>query len=189
MTIAEVFALASGGVRGLRVAEYDVLVDAGLLDDEPVELLEGALVATSPQRPARAEAVSRVLRALTGQVPTGWGVRSQMPLVAGDRSEPEPDIAVVVDEDYSHHHPAAALLVVEVSRSSRAMDLGVKPRIYAAGRVAEYWVLDLPSQSLHAHRQPGPDGYAEVVVHEGGTVTTAGEPRVSMDVDQVMPSR
>lgn len=189
MTITEVFALAPGAARGLRVAEYDVLVDAGLLDDDPVELLEGALVTMSPQRPPHAEAVSRVVRALTGQVPLGWVVRSQMPLVAGDRSEPEPDVAVVADEDYSHHHPASALLVVEVARSSRAMDLGVKPRIYAAGAVAEHWVLDLSSRSLHAHRRPGQDGYAEVIVHEGGSVTTAGDPRLSVDVDQVMPSR
>ena len=189
MTTAEVFALAPGAARGLRVAEYDVLVEAGLLDDEPVELLEGALVTSSPQRPAHAEALSRVIRALTGQVPPGWVVRSQMPLVAGDRSEPEPDVAVVPEQDYGHRHPDAAALVVEVSRSSRALDLGVKAQVYAASRVPECWVLDLASRCLHVHRLPGTGGYGEVVVHEDGVVTTAGEPRLSVDVDQAMPSR
>lgn len=189
MTTAEVFALAPGAARGLRVAEYDVLVDAGVLDDEHVELLEGVLVTMSPQRPAHAEAVSRIVRALTEQVPPGWVVRSQSPLVAGDRSEPEPDIAIVPDQDYSHHHPASAALVVEVARSSRALDLGVKARVYAASAVAEYWVLDLASRCLHVHRLPAADGYGEVVVHEDGVVTTAGQVRLSVDVDQVLPSR
>ena len=189
MTITEVFAAAPGGARGLRVAEYDVLVEAGLLDDEPVELLEGALVQVSPQRPAHAEALSRTVEALTPQVSPGWRLRSQLPLVAGDRSEPEPDVAVVPQGDYSRHHPDAAALVVEVARSSRAMDLGVKARVYAASGVTEYWVLDLASRCLHAHRLPGASGYGEVVVHEDGVVTTAGQPRLSVDVDRVLPLR
>ncbi len=64
----------------------------------------------------------------------------------------------------------------------------MKARIYAASGVTEYWVLDLASRSLHAHRQPGPLGYAEVLVHEGGLVTMASDPRLILDVDQVLPS-
>lgn len=187
MTTAEVFAAAPSAARGLRVTEYDVLVDAGLLMDEPVELLEGALVRMSPQQPAHAEAVRRVARALAPQLPDGWVLSVQSPFVAGDRSEPEPDIAVVPDEDYSRRHPSSAALVVEVSRSSRAIDLGVKAQLYAASGVPEYWVLDLASRSLHAHRAPSATGYADVVVREQGPVATATSSRLAVDVGDVLP--
>lgn len=190
MSTAEVFAAAPGvSARGLRVVEYDVVVEAGLLDQESVELLEGALVRMSPQRPAHAEAVRRVVRVLTVQVGAGWVLSVQSPFVAGDLSEPEPDIAVVPDEDYSGRHPSSAALVVEVARSSRAIDLGVKARIYGASGVAEYWVLDLASRSVHAHRVPAASGYGELVVYEDGPVVTAAEPRLRIDVDEVLPGR
>lgn len=143
----------------------------------------------APGRPARADAVRRVVRALTGQVGPGWVVRVQSPFVAGDLGEPEPDLAVVPDEDYGRRHPSRAALVAEVARSSRAIDLGVKARVYAASGVAEYWVLDLASRSVHVHRAPGADGHAELVVCEDGPVTTAAEPRLTVDVETVLPGR
>ena len=109
-------------------------------------------------------------------------------MVAGDHSEPEPDLAVVPDEDYSARHPLSAALVVEVARSSRGIDLGVKARVYAATGVPEYWVLDLANRCLYVHRGPSARGYDEVVVHEGGVVTSAGEPSVTLDVDAVLPT-
>lgn len=187
MTTAEVFAAAPGAARGLRVTEYDVLVESGLLEDEPVELLEGALVRMSPQQPAHAEAVRRVARALGPQLADGWVLSVQSPFVAGDRSAPEPDVAVVPDEDYSRRHPSSAMLVVEVSRSSPAIDLGVKARLYAASGVTGYWVLDLASRSLHAHRAPGATGYTDVVACEDGRVTTVATPRLAVDVHEVLP--
>ena len=176
--------------RGLRVAHYNLLADAGMLDDEQVELMQGVLKIANPQGPVHADAVCRLVGALSGGLPHGWMLRVQLPLVAGDHSELKPDVAVVPDRDYGHHqHPSAALLVIEVSRSSRVVDLDIKPEIYAAGGVAEYWVLDLLSRSLHAHHHPGPHGYSQVVEHKDGSITTAGEPSLSIDVEQVIPKR
>lgn len=186
---AEVLPVPREAVRGLLVREYDALVDAGLLEDEPVELIEGELVRVVPQRPAHAEAVHRILLALLVQVPGGLTVRSQAPLVAGDRSEPEPDLAVVEDRSYQDHHPTSALLVVEVSRSSLAIDLGAKARVYAAIGVADYWVLDVVGGRLHAHRGATARGYDQVAVHESGMVSTSGEPALTLDVDAVLGPR
>ena len=188
MTASDVWAAAPESVRGLRVSEYDALVASGLLDGEPVQLLEGVLVRMAPQNPAHSEAVRRTTRSVAAQLPDGWTWSTQAPLVAGDHSEPEPDLAVVPDEDYSDHHPRSAALVVEVARSSRGIALGVKARVYAASGVSEYWVLDLANRCLYAHRRPGAGGYDEVVVHEGGVVTSGGEPPVTLDVDAVLPT-
>lgn len=189
MSTAAVFAVAPGSARGLKVSEYDALVEAGLLDDERVELVEGALVNVSPQRPAHAQAVYLAGRALAEQAATGWIVRSQLPFVAGELSEPEPDLAVVPDADYGTRHPASAVLIIEVARSSRAMNLGIKAEVYAAVGVTEYWVLDLPSRCLHVHRQPTPRGYADVVVHEDGPVSMASAPHLGVDLDLLLPPR
>ena len=48
-----------------------------------------------------------------------------------------------------------ALLVIEISVTSRAVDLGRKAAIYAAAGIPEYWVLDLAELELsmrHARR-------------------------------------
>lgn len=175
-------------MRGLGVSEYDALVAGGLLDDEPAQLLEGVLVRTAPQNLAHSEAVHRATRSVAAQLPSGWTWRDQAPMVAGDHSEPEPDLAVVPDEDCSARHPRSAALVVEVARSSRGIDLGVKARVCDAGVVPEHWVLDLANRCLYVHHGPGARGYDEVVVHEGGVVTSAGEPSVTLDVDVVLPT-
>lgn len=189
MTVADVVAAAPGGARGLLVTEYEALAATGLLDDEPVELIEGVLVRMMIQRPPHAEATRRTMVALVAQRPEGWQVSCQAPLVMGVASEPEPDLAVVPDEDYSDHHPSSAALVVEVARSSLAFDLGVKARMYAAGGVTEYWVLDVAGRCLHVHRDAGPEGYGSVTVVSRGEVTTAAGPSITLDVDAVLPSR
>ncbi len=186
---AEVVSVPREAVRGLLRREYDALVDSGLLEDESVELIEGDLVRMMPQKPVHAGTVRRVDRALRGQLPGGWALSLQFPLAAGDRSEPEPDLAVVPDEDYLDHHPTSARLVVEVSRSSLTIDLGAKARVYAAIGVPDYWVLDVVGGRLHAHRSPTAAGYEEVSVHGSGVVTTAAEPTLDLDLDAVLGPR
>ena len=50
-------------------------------------------------------------------------------------------------------HAAQALLVIEISETSRAVDLGRKAAIYAAAGIPEYWVLDLADFKLVVHRR------------------------------------
>lgn len=183
---AEVVPVPREAVRGLTRREYDALVDSGLLEGEPVELIEGDLVRVMTQKPPHAERLRRVTRAVQGQLPDGWVLSAQFPLAAGDRSEPEPDLAVVPDEDYLDHHPTSASLVVEVSRSSPVIDLGAKARVYAAIGVPDYWVLDVVGGHLHAHRRPTSGGYEQVTVHEAGEVVTSGDPTIILDVGAVL---
>ena len=121
-------------------------------------------------------------------MPGRWQVRTRAPLVASDDSEPEPDVTVIPEADHSDHHPTSVLLVVEVSRSGAAVDLGVKARVYASIGVPDYWVLDVVGGRLHAHRGATTTGYEQVTVHEHGTVTTSGEPSLTLDLDAVLLS-
>ena len=156
---AEVLADPVTPWRGMTRGQYDALVDTGLLEGEPVELLEGVLVQVSPQGEQHTDAVMLLTRCLVPRLPEPWFLRVQSPLAATDRSEPEPDLAVA--QRTVGRHPSTAALVIEVSVSSHRTELSVKAGVYAAA-VTEYWVLDLPAREVVVHTQPGPSGYALV---------------------------
>ena len=71
----------------------------------------------------------------------GFKVRREGPLTLRD-SEPEPDVSFVEGErdDGAEAHPSSAMLVVEVSVTSQAIDES-KADIYAEAGVAEYWLV------------------------------------------------
>lgn len=161
-------------VRPLTIADVDAMVAAGILhEDDRVELLEGVLVETSPQSEAHAYAVRRLnTLAVLATAGTDLEVLGQAPLLVNSPiSRPEPDLAIapITPRD---RHPSGALLAVEVSVSSRRIDLGLKAKLYAAAGVPEYWVLDVEGRSLICHRAPGADGYADIErFGEDATVT------------------
>ena len=140
-------------------AEYDRLVDLGVLHGEPVELIGGQLVVAEPQGSYHATAIGAVDDALRAALPPGWVVRAQMPVALDDESEPEPDVAVVPCEraDYRADHPARPALVVEVAESSLAFDRQDKGSLYARGGVHDYWIVNLVERVLEVYRDPGPD--------------------------------
>jgi Uma2 family endonuclease len=97
------------------------------------------------------------------QLPESLNCRIQLPFVAGDHSEPEPDIAIVRrrDDDYQSVHPTPddVVLLVEVAQSSLRFDLGAKLRLYALCRIAEYWVVDVENKAVLVHRDPAGADY------------------------------
>lgn len=144
-------------VRPLRREEYDRLVESGAFENERVELVNGLILSMSPQKPEHAFPLRKLDRLLQRLFDgTGYAVQVQCPFVAGDFSEPEPDLAVVPDLDYSHRHPDEALLLIEVSNGKKAsaLDLGEMAAVYAGSRVREYWVLVLEDRCLWLHQQP-----------------------------------
>src|SRR5216117_4424238 len=88
--------------------EYERLIDHGFLDeDEPIELLDGLLLVKEPQHSPHRTAVLLVAKALERAFGDGWFVQTQSPIILDDRSEPEPDVAVIRGSpcDYVDTHP------------------------------------------------------------------------------------
>ena len=157
--------------RELTREQYDLLVEAGALEGQPVELLEGRIVEMSPQGPGHGSALRRLTQALTLDLvrlhgPGVYMVAPQTPLAVSSRSEPEPDVAVIdASADAVDAHPRTAHLVVEIAHSSQRADLLYKPGIYAGAGVGQYWVVDLPAREVVVHSEPygGSDpGYRQV---------------------------
>lgn len=152
-------------LRRWKRIEYERLVDLGLFQGDPVELIGGHLVVAEPQGSAHATAVGAADDALRAVLPPGWMVRAQMPLALDDESSPEPDLVVVsgVRADYRHAHPARPALALEVADSSLDFDREHKGSLYARAGVQDYWIVNLIERVLEVYRDPGPDPSA----HEG----------------------
>ena len=145
--------------RPLLGAEYQRLVDAGAFAGERVELLDGRVVAMSPQSARHAEVAELLTELLIRQLAGTARVRCQLPFPATASSVPEPDVAVFPREGYGGGHPSRALLVVEIADTSVRQDRQVKSAIYAAAGVLEYWLVDLRRDVVELRTVPAGGRY------------------------------
>jgi Uma2 family endonuclease len=157
--------------RRFTVGEYLRLADVGVIrPGERVELIDGQVVAMTPQGPVHSALVSGIVARLNEIFPRdAFCVRPQSTLVLGEDEAPEPDVAVVAGpcEEHQAELPRSALLVVEVADTSLPFDRGRKADLYARAGVPEYWVVDVKGASVEIRRDPGPAGYATTRVVRG----------------------
>lgn len=145
-------------------AQYEQMVDAGVFGTEDrLELLDGEIIDMAPQKSRHATAVRLLEEALRACFGIGHDIRSQLPLALDERSEPEPDIAVVPGSprDYRDAHPTGAVLIIEVADTTLAYYRIHKLAAYARAGIPDYWILDLGNETLEVCRQPLGDTYAE----------------------------
>lgn len=154
--------------RRFTAAELDRMVEVGIIDeDEPVELIEGALELMSPQSEEHAWLIDVLAHELRERYEPGAFVRDQKPLPLGEGTRPEPDIAVLRGplSGYRGRRPSAAdaILVVEIAVSSLERD-HKKARIYAGAGVPVLWIVDVEGRRLEVHTEPTPEGYSVVTL-------------------------
>ncbi|OGG43665.1 MAG: hypothetical protein A3F84_25800 [Candidatus Handelsmanbacteria bacterium RIFCSPLOWO2_12_FULL_64_10] len=177
--------------------EYYKMAEAGLFEGRHVELIEGRVVEMSPMGSLHATAVALTARALEKAFGQGYFVRWQMPLAAGETSEPEPDVAVIAGDvrDYREAHPTTAVLIVEVADTSLAYDRFEKASLYARAGIPDYWVLNLIDRQFEVRRNRGPDaaqpfgfGYADVkVLSSVDSITPLSMPQATVSVTDLLP--
>jgi Uma2 family endonuclease len=183
-------------VRRWTRQEYERLVDLGVFDGEPLELIGGQLIVAEPQGSYHASTIFKVADVLRAALPPGFVVRSQGPIALDDESEPEPDVAVVegTHADYRAAHPRRPLLVVEVADSSLRFDRRRKQSLYARGGIQDYWIVNLVDRLLEVYRAPAPDtaglyGWSYGVVDQlapPATVKLLALPAVSISVADLL---
>src|ERR1700676_210653 len=140
-------------------AEYYQIAAMGWFDGKRVELVEGEIMVFSPQKFIHYAVTDQVAERLRKAFGIGFWVRLQAPLGLGSRSEPEPDVSVVAGArtDYTDH-PSTALLVVEISDTTLANDLGRKASLYARAGLPDYWIVNLVDEQVEVFRNPIVDG-------------------------------
>ena len=179
-------------------ARYEALINSGLLTpDDRLELLEGEIVEKMTHNGPHATGLRLTEKLLNRIFTEGYDVRAQLPLALGDRSEPEPDVAVVTGtpRDYKQSHPTTAVLVVEISDSTLRVDRTTKASLYARAGIPEYWILNITERVLEVYRQPVPMrgkplgyGYAEILrLSETERFTPLSSPDFSIAVADLLP--
>ena len=174
------------------VDEYMRMAEVGILAREDrVELVDGVILEMAPIGRPHELRVNRLVRLFVGVVPENVEVSIQGTIRLNDMTGPEPDIALLTPEasldEENIPRPDGVLLVVEVAGSSLRTDRGEKARRYARNGIPELWIFILASDEIEVHRQPTPEGYADVRRYRrGDTLTIEALPDVRLAVDDLL---
>lgn len=172
--------------RRFDVDEYQWMGRVGILrHDEHVELIEGVIVQMSPIGSVHMACVDRFTQRFVSRIGERAIVRVQGAVRLSDRSEPQPDIALLRwRDDFYQDRPARVediFLIVEVADSSLAYDLGLKLSMYARAGIEETWVADLPHQRLLAFSRPVDGSYQDRrVIMPGESIAPQSFPDVAL---------
>lgn len=192
------YALPSRPVRQFSVAEYQRMIETGTIrEDERVELLDGWILEKMPRSPAHDMTVDLIPDVLRPLLPSGWRIRIQL-AVAFSESQPEPDIAIVLEPvtRYAKSHPGPSDVgqLIEVSESSLSYDRHEKAEIYAQAGIATYWIVNLPDRQIEVHSDPtgparSPQYRSKQILRSGDLVPImiAGQQAGALAVDDLLP--
>ena len=172
--------------------DYHEMTRAGILsEDDRVELIEGEIVVMSPVGSRHAACVDILAELLIRAADQRTAVRVQSPIGLGGSTEPQPDVCVLLrrEDAYSESlpQPDDVLLVIEVSDTSLDFDRRVKARLYARHGIRQFWLIDLAGRTVEVHEGPGPDGYDERSVHEGGQRLPVPGLEIDLEVGMLFP--
>jgi Uma2 family endonuclease len=170
---------------------YQMMIAAGVLTKyDRIELIEGDMLDRAPIGSSHVAITSRLHEFFVLAAGRSATVVSGGPVNLGHFSEPQPDLMLLKRraDFYSGKLPEATdvLLLIEVSDSSLAFDLGAKLNLYARYGVSEYWVIDLEGRRVLCHREPTPKGYARHTEHAtGDTLAPRAFPDLKVAVDEI----
>lgn len=171
------------------VEDYHTMIEAGVLRDRKVELIEGEIIEMSPETPIHYNTASQNSNYLRDILRGKAAVRFNGPITL-ETSEPEPDIAIVrlPESIYSARHPAPEDIywLIEVARTSLSKDLDLKTAIYAAANIPEYWVLDLTNPRLIVFREPQERKYLSEQIFQAGTLSPLAFPKIQVDIKKLL---
>lgn len=129
------------------VDQYHQAIDAGIFADQPVELLNGDILITPPEREAHVYYNTETVDYLRSVLGNRAKVRDAKPITLSNNSEPAPDLAIVqpLGLTYLDHHPYPENIfwLIEFSNATLSKDLNEKKVDYAQAGILEYWVVDL----------------------------------------------
>ncbi len=170
--------------------QYYRMGELGWFEDKRVELLEGEIVEMSPIGTVHAAVVVIVQQTLQKVFVGDCHIRSQAPISILERSEPEPNVAVVSGSarDYLIVHPKTALLIVEVSDATLSIDRTRKALMYAQAELPEYWIVNLKARELEVRREPTKKGYSSTrILTDKDEVSPLSAPDAKIKIADLLP--
>lgn len=174
---------------------FERMFELGILNDlgPRIELLEGRIVERSPIGGEHGDTsvdLAVVLSNALSSIPTlrdALRVSAAVTLRIGDYSAPEPDVLVARRRNGRKYYEAAdAVLVIEVSVSTRDNDLAIKRPLYARAGIPEFWIVEPEARLIRVLRDPRPDGsWGDERVVTDGAVTPLFSDQVHLSLAEV----
>jgi Uma2 family endonuclease len=168
---------------------YHQAINAGVFDEQSIELLKGELVVMPPEGEPHVVYLMSAAEYLRSRLGGQATIREAHPITLADDSEPEPDIAVVVPPlgRYLTHHPYPKDIfwLVEFADTTLTKDLGIKKEIYTAAGIQEYWVVNLKVPHLRVFRDLTQSGYGTELVLEEGAIAPIAFPHIQIEVKRM----
>ena len=174
------------------VDQYYRMAEAGILsEDARVELIEGEIIDIAAIGIKHALCVDQLTLLLIRLLPEEVRVRAQNPIYLDKYSEPQPDLALLKQQDYSRrkHHPGPSdvLLVIEVSDTTLTFDRKVKVPLYARAGIPEVWIVNLQEESIEVHSQPEKGAYQQhQQLERGQSVPIPGFPDLTVSITDIL---
>ncbi|MCL0078158.1 Uma2 family endonuclease [Dehalococcoidia bacterium] len=178
--------------RLFTVEEYHSMVRAGILgEDDRVELIEGEVEEMTPIGSRHVAAVNRLNRLFSDNVGRRAIISVQNPIRLGERSEPQPDLALLRPRPdfYSPAHPGPEdiLLVIEVAETSADYDRVIKVPLYARGGILEVWLVNLEGEAIEVYQSPSLEGYHEMeTLRRGDRLSPSSFPELRLAVEEIL---
>lgn len=128
--------------RKFTVDQYHKMVDSGILkEDDRVELIRGDIIEMSPISTKHAACVRGFNNMLGQRLGNRVIVSVQNPVVLDNKSEPQPDVALLKPRDdfyaTAHPQPQDIFLLIEVADSTILYDREEKIPLYAEANIIE----------------------------------------------------
>lgn len=178
--------------RQFTVEEYHRMAEVGILtEDDRVELIEGEIVQMSPIGRRHAACVNRLIRLFSQRFGEQAIITSQNPVELSDRSELQPDIALLQPRsdfyEAGHPQPKDIFLIVEVADTTIETDRHVKIPLYAGSGISEVWLIDIHEQLIEIYRQPTAAGYQDMQkCRRGQRIAPQAFSEIQLAVDEVL---
>jgi Uma2 family endonuclease len=184
--------------RPVTRRQFFKLLELGFFRGKRVELLNGVIYEMAAQQNFHAQSLMKSYAVLLGIFGKGYWVRPQLTLDLSPTSALDPDVSVVSGdmEDYkTQANPATALLVVEISDTTLAIDRHRKASIYARFGIQDYWIVNIKRRQLEVRRQPEPGlstkhnyGYAApLILRPPEVVSPLAAPQAKIAVADLLP--
>ncbi|MGK7937294.1 MAG: Uma2 family endonuclease [Xenococcaceae cyanobacterium] len=171
------------------IEQWHKLVESGLLEGKPVELLEGKIIQMSPEGVEHSYTNRSIVKYLRELLAQEAEIIQAQPITL-DNSEPEPDVTIarLPEAIYRTHHPYAQDIywLIEISNRTLTIDLKQKSRLYARNNIPEYWVIDLVGKKLIVHTQPDNEEYSQIAEYKTGVILTQAFPNIAIKLDKLL---
>jgi len=192
-TVTELEKVSRVVPKRFRVEDFRKMTEAGILPEESGwEIIDGYLIDKMSIGSKHASTVKKLNRKLTKLFDEQEAVVSvQDPIHINEFNEPEPDIALLKPREdfYAERHPLPedVLLLIEVSSSTIEYDREIKKTLYAEAGIVEFWIVNLPDETVECYSQPKNGNYRLArILEKGETVESNTIENLKLPVEEIL---